>query len=327
MNLEILISDFGTYLETQGHAASTIRVYRCSARLFFTHYDSLSIEHLQAYRRRLLECYKPSTVNTRILGMNRFLDFMQDNDLLDNNLQENPNSSEALQSLYTNCSKRSKHSCIQKADFQALASAPADSLRITPTGHYRLRPIREQKRTYLDTVISQKDYDRLKRRLKKDENYFWYFVVRFLASTGARVSELRQIKMEDLQLGYLDLYSKGGKIRRLFFPRSLCEEAIPYFASRGIDSGFLFLTRRHTCISARAIEMQLKNIARRYRINPATMYPHSFRHRYAINFLKRFNDISLLADLLGHDSIETTRIYLMKSSQEQQTVIDRVVTW
>lgn len=57
------------------------------------------------------------------------------------------------------------------------------------------------------------------------------------------------------------------------------------------------------------------------------MYPHSFRHRYAINFLKRFNDISLLADLLGHDSIETTRGYLMKSSQEQQTVIDRVVTW
>lgn len=204
---------------------------------------------------------------------------------------------------------------------------PTDSLRITPTGHYRLRPIREQKHTYLDTVISQKDYDRLKRRLKKDENYFWYFIVRFLASTGARVSELRQIKMEDLQLGYLDLYSKGGKIRRLFFPRSLCGEAIPYFASHGIDSGFLFLTRRRTCISARAIEMQLKTIAKRYQINPATMYPHSFRHRYAINFLKRFNDISLLADLLGHDSIETTRIYLMKSSQEQQTVIDRVVTW
>ena len=272
MNFETLISDFCVYLEKQGHAASTIRVYSCSVRLFFTHYDSLSIEYLQTYRRWLLKNYKPSTVNTRILGMNRFLDFMQ-------------------------LSKK------------------------------RLRPIREQKHTYLDTVISQKDYDRLKRRLKKDENYFWYFIVRFLASTGARVSELRQIKMEDLQLGYLDLYSKGGKIRRLFFPCSLCEEAIPYFASRGIDSGFLFLTRRNTCISARAIEMQLKNIARRYRINPATMYPHSFRHRYAINFLKRFNDISLLADLLGHDSIETTRIYLMKSSQEQQTVIDRVVTW
>lgn len=210
MNFETLISDFGIYLEKQGHAAITIRVYSCSVRLFFSHYNSLSVEHLQSYRRWLLECYKPSTVNTRILGMNRFLDFMQNRGLLDN----------------------------EKANFQSPISAPTDSLRITPTGHYRLRPIREQKHTYLDTVISQKDYDRLKRRLKKDENYFWYFIVRFLASTGARVSELRQIKMEDLQLGYLDLYSKGGKIRRLFFPRSLCGEAIPYFASAASTAAF-----------------------------------------------------------------------------------------
>ena len=84
MNFETLISDFGIYLEKQGHAAITIRVYSCSVRLFFSHYNSLSVEHLQSYRRWLLECYKPSTVNTRILGMNRFLDFMQNRGLLDN---------------------------------------------------------------------------------------------------------------------------------------------------------------------------------------------------------------------------------------------------
>ena len=84
MNFETLISDFGVYLEQQGHAASTIRVYSCSIRLFFSHYNSLSVEFLQSYRRWLLECYKPSTVNTRILGMNRFLDFMQNSGLLDN---------------------------------------------------------------------------------------------------------------------------------------------------------------------------------------------------------------------------------------------------
>ena len=83
MNFETLISDFGIYLEKQGHAAITIRVYSCSVRLFFSHYNSLSVEHLQSYRRWLLECYKPSTVNTRILGMNRFLDFMQNRGLLD----------------------------------------------------------------------------------------------------------------------------------------------------------------------------------------------------------------------------------------------------
>ena len=57
------------------------------------------------------------------------------------------------------------------------------------------------------------------------------------------------------------------------------------------------------------------------------VYPHSFRHRFAKNFLEKFNDISLLADLMGHESIETTRIYLTRSSEEQQKLIDRVVKW
>ena len=62
-------------------------------------------------------------------------------------------------------------------------------------------------------------------------------------------------------------------------------------------------------------------------MTPEMVHPHAFRHRFAKSFIEKCGDISLLADLLGHDSIETTRIYLMKSSQEQQTVIDRVVTW
>lgn len=57
------------------------------------------------------------------------------------------------------------------------------------------------------------------------------------------------------------------------------------------------------------------------------MYPHSFRHRYAKNFLEKFNDIALLADLMGHKSIETTRIYLRRSSLEQQEIVDKVITW
>ena len=68
-------------------------------------------------------------------------------------------------------------------------------------------------------------------------------------------------------------------------------------------------------------------MARRYGLNPKVIYPHSFRHRYAKNFLEKFNDISLLADLMGHESIETTRIYLRKTSTEQQEIVNRVVTW
>lgn len=79
-------------------------------------------------------------------------------------------------------------------------------------------------------------------------------------------------------------------------------------------------------ISPRGISAQPKALAKRCRIRPETVYPHSFRHRYAKNFLARFNDISLLADLMGHESIETTRVYLTRLSQKQQAVIDRVVT-
>ena len=77
----------------------------------------------------------------------------------------------------------------------------------------------------------------------------------------------------------------------------------------------------------RSVNSQLKHYAKLYKINPKTVYPHSFRHRFAINFLKRFNDIALLADLLGHDNVETTRIYLTRSTSEQQKMIDKMVTW
>lgn len=67
--------------------------------------------------------------------------------------------------------------------------------------------------------------------------------------------------------------------------------------------------------------------ANKYGMNEKVIYPHSFRHRFAKNFLEKFNDISLLADLMGHESIETTRIYLRRSSSEQQAIIDKVITW
>ena len=78
----------------------------------------------------------------------------------------------------------------------------------------RLKSVKVQQRMYLENVISQADYLFLKEQLRKEENPMWYFVVRFLAATGARVSELIQIKVEHVRIGYLDLYTKGGKVRR-----------------------------------------------------------------------------------------------------------------
>lgn len=302
---ESTLKEFQIYLERLGRAGHTIKSYSRSVRLFFSLYDNLSVENFKNYRPYLMEHYEINTVNNRIYGINQYLEFLNKSGLMPKEfVEESQFSSE----------------CTDTFRFVPPTHAGSDNI-------YKMQPVKEQKKTYLDTVISQKDYERLKRGLKNDGNMYWYFVVRFLGATGARISELLQIKIEDLKLGYLDLYSKGGKIRRLYFPRPLCSEAIPWFNEHNIRSGFVFLNRQGNLITSRGIEIQLKHLANRYHIDPTTVYPHSFRHRFAKNFLKKFNDISLLADLMGHDSIETTRIYLTKSSQEQKALLDRIIVW
>ena len=187
--------------------------------------------------------------------------------------------------------------------------------------------VKVQQKYYLENVISEADYKYFKTRLKRDGEMFWYFVVRFLAATGARISELIQIKVEHVNLGYLDLYSKGGKLRRIYIPRVLRKEALNWLDKKNQTTGFLFLNQRGNRITTRGISGQLKKLAKKYKINPSVVYPHSFRHRFAKSFLERFNDIAFLADLMGHESIETTRIYLRKTATEQREIVDKIIDW
>lgn len=190
-----------------------------------------------------------------------------------------------------------------------------------------LKSVKVQQRSFLENVISHADYEFLKQSLLSDGNMEWYFVVRFLAATGARVSELVQLKVEHIQIGYFDIYSKGGKVRRLYIPKRLRKDAIRWLDELGRNSGYIFLNRFGERITTRGISQQLKNFAQKYGLNPKVVYPHSFRHRFAKSFLDKFNDISLLADLMGHESIETTRIYLRRTANEQQEIVDKVITW
>lgn len=192
---------------------------------------------------------------------------------------------------------------------------------------WKLPFVKVQQKTFLENVISKADYEYFKSCLKKDDEMFWYFVIRFLAATGARVSELIQIKAEHIKLGHLDLYSKGGKLRRIYIPVALQKEALAWLANKKQESGFIFLNKFGKRITTRGISGQLKTLAIRYGINPVVVYPHSFRHRFAKSFLERCNDIAFLADLMGHESIETTRIYLRKTSTEQRTIVDDVIDW
>lgn len=185
--------------------------------------------------------------------------------------------------------------------------------------------IKIQQKTFLENVISNADYEFFKSSLKKDNELFWYFVIRFLAATGARISELLQIKIEHVKLGYLDLYSKCGKARRIYIPNKLRLEALDWLKDKA--TGYIFLNKLGKRMTSRGISGQLKKFAKKYGIDKKVVYPHSFRHRFAKNFLEKYNDIALLADLMGHESIETTRIYLRKTATEQREIVDTIIDW
>ena len=163
--------------------------------------------------------------------------------------------------------------------------------------------------------------------MKKDGRMKWYFMVWFMTATGAQISELLQIKVEHVHTGYIDLCTKGGKIRRIYIPKTLVTAALEWLESQQIESGFIFRNRWGRLISLEGIYRRLQKYAKEYGIDPKVVHPHSFRHRFAKNFLEKYNDIALLADLMGHENIETTRIYLRMTAGEQYSIVNKVVTW
>lgn len=105
----------------------------------------------------------------------------------------------------------------------------------------KIKSVKVQQRLFLENVISDSDYEFLKKKLKKEKNRQWYFVVRFLAATGARISELIKIKVEHVKVGYIDIYTKGGKIRRIYIPKALRKEVSEWISNDlKIESGYIF---------------------------------------------------------------------------------------
>ena len=191
----------------------------------------------------------------------------------------------------------------------------------------KMTMIKIQQKMYLDRIISQADYEYLKRRLWEDGEFSYYFVIRYMAATGVRISELVKFEVADVKSGFKDLYSKGNKMRRIYIPTILKQKTEVWLEKSGRNKGALFLNRFGNPITASGIRGQLKAFALRYNLDPEVVYPHSFSHRFAKNFIENSGDIALLSDLLGHESIETTRIYLRRSSSEQYRIINKIVDW
>lgn len=191
-----------------------------------------------------------------------------------------------------------------------------------------LKTVKIQQRTFLDNVISNAEYRRFTKNLANDGHVKYYMIVRTLICTGARVSELIKFQIEDVVEGYIDIYAKGGKLRRIYFPKKLQSELIGWIETEKRNTGSLFLNKNGVTISVRGVEQMLKKYAVKYKINPDVVHPHSFRHRFALNFLhNKPKELIALADILGHSCLDTTRIYTRRTAQEQYALVNSTVNW
>lgn len=188
-----------------------------------------------------------------------------------------------------------------------------------------LKTIKEPAKTHIDNVISEEQYKRLINGLKSDHNERWYTYIVLLAKTGMRISEALQVTKGDLLSGKVTMHTKAH-MRTIYFPKSLVDDIKPWL-DKLRDSDIIMQNWRGKPLSSRGVAGRLREFAENYDIPIEVMHPHSFRHFFAIEFLKRNNNIALLADILGHSNVNITQIYLRQSQEQQSRAIDEAVNW
>ena len=144
-----------------------------------------------------------------------------------------------------------------------------------------------------------------------------------ICATGIRVSEVKYITIEALQRGYTNIALKG-KIRTILLPRKLCRKLLKYAKKQKITSGEIFRTRTGKSLSRRQIWREMKALCKAAGVEKSKVFPHNLRHLFAVTFYKACKDIVKLADVLGHSSIETTRIYLLSTGTEHRYTMERL---
>ena len=207
------------------------------------------------------------------------------------------------------------------------------NLRLSAIGKYckykklniDFKRVKVQKILSVEDVITVDEYERLLNGLIGENKIRFAIIVLLMAKTGARISEIVRLKKRDLKKDHIDMKTKG-KFRRIYFPDTL-KDRIESLAADIKDDEYLCQTRSGTPITRNSVYEFLQSCSKKYGIPKSHLHPHAFRHMFAIEFLKRNNNISLLADILGHSGVNTTMIYLRMSQQEQKKEIDKAVNW
>lgn len=187
----------------------------------------------------------------------------------------------------------------------------------------KVRYIRVQKNHFYskDRELSVDEYIRLVDSARSKGNERLALIIETLASTGIRISELQFVTVEGLMERKVNVHLKG-KTRTVYLPNDLCIKLHKYVKSKRIRRGPIFRTSNKVAINRRQVWREMKDAADRVQIEYSKVFPHNMRHIFAKAYYERYHDLSMLADILGHSSVETTRIYLANTFESAESQID-----
>ena len=189
----------------------------------------------------------------------------------------------------------------------------------------KLKKLKIQRKLFHSVAeeLTREEYERLVRAAKDSGNERLALILETICSTGIRVSELKHVTVNALYSKNAEIMSKG-KVRDILMPDGLVRKLKAYCKARRIRSGQVFVTSRGNAVDRSNIWKEMKILCQRAKVDKRKVFPHNLRHLFARTYYALEKDLNRLADILGHSSIETTRIYTMISAQNERKKIERL---
>lgn len=183
----------------------------------------------------------------------------------------------------------------------------------------RVKTVKLQRQVFSpeEKELTRAEYMRLCRTAEQRGNKRLSLILQTICGTGIRVSELQHITVEAARCGEATVSCKG-KTRSVFIVKELKQKLLRYAAEQGIRSGMIFVTRTGRAVSRTNIWREMKSLCREAGVNPEKVFPHNLRHLFARVFYSIDKDIAKLSDVLGHSSINTTRLYIISAGIEHR---------
>ena len=189
----------------------------------------------------------------------------------------------------------------------------------------RMRYLKIQRRLFRDRSreLTEAEYKRLIATARQNGQERLELLLQTIGATGIRVSEVKYITVQAARSGKA-VVSLKGKIRTILLPQKLCRRLLQYARKQKTASGEIFLTGSGKSLSRKQIWAEMKRLCKKAGVESSKVFPHNLRHLFATVFYRMSRDIVKLADMLGHSSVETTRIYLISSGAEHLRQLNKL---